>query len=66
MEFETVKDLLWAMNKPSSTKERKETGILRFFKCFSRMWQTGKIYKADKIEKKNCSNYTAFSYLLNN
>ena len=37
------------MNKPSSTKERKETGILRVFKHFLRMWKIGKIYKVNKM-----------------
>ena len=37
------------MNKLLLTKERKETGILRFFQHFSRMWKTDKIYKTDKI-----------------
>lgn len=38
------------MKRPSSTKESMETGILRFFKCLSRIWRTGAEYKADKIE----------------
>ena len=40
------------MNKPLSTKERKETRFLRFFKCFSRMWKTSEIYKTDKMEER--------------
>jgi len=34
------------------TKDKTETGIFRFFKCFSRIWKTREIYKADKIEKR--------------
>ena len=26
-----------------------DTGILRIFRCFSRMWRTGAMYNADKI-----------------
>ena len=33
----------------SSTNERMEIGILRFFRCFSRMCKNGERYKADKI-----------------
>jgi len=47
--FKTWIDLCWEMNRLSSTKERKEIGILRFFKCFSRMWKIGERYKADKM-----------------
>ena len=36
------------MNKPSSTKEIRETGMLRDFKCFSRIYRRGERYKADK------------------
>ena len=32
-----MKDLFWAIKRPSLTKERMETGILRFFNLFSRM-----------------------------
>jgi len=53
------------MNKPSSTKERKETGILRFFKCFSRIWKTDKIYKADKMGEKANPYPTPTSMLKN-
>ena len=33
-------------------KDRIETGIFKFFKCFSRMWKIREIYKADKIGEK--------------
>jgi len=32
-----VKNLLWKMKRPSSTKEMKEIGILRCLRHFSRM-----------------------------
>ncbi len=35
--------------RPSSTNERMKFGILRFFRCFSRICKNGKRYKADKI-----------------
>ena len=46
------------MNKPLLTKEKTETG---FFKYFSRMWKTGKIYKTDKIGERAepCSTPTS-------
>ena len=40
------------MNKLLSMKNKIEIGIFRFFKHFSRIWKTGEIYKADKMEKK--------------
>ena len=42
-------DLLWVMKSLLSTKERKETGIFRFFKQFSKIWKIGGRYKVDKI-----------------
>ena len=36
------------MNNPSSTKEIRETGMLRDFKRFSRIYRRGERYKADK------------------
>jgi len=35
--------------RPSSTKEIIETGILRFLRCFSKMYKKGERYKADII-----------------
>jgi len=37
------------MKSPSSTKEMIEIGILRFFRCFSKINRKGKKYKANKI-----------------
>ena len=42
-------DLFCEMNKPSSTKEIRETGMLRDFKRFSRIYRRGERSKADKI-----------------
>jgi len=35
--------------RPSSTKEMIETEILRFLRCFSKMYKKGERYKTDKI-----------------
>jgi len=35
--------------RPLSTKERIETGILRFLKCFSRIYRKGKRYKEERM-----------------
>jgi len=43
------RDLFCAIMRPSSTKERMETGIFRFIRCFSRIYKRGVRYKADKI-----------------
>ena len=37
------------MKSPLSTKEMIETGILRFFKHFSKVNRKGERYKADKM-----------------
>jgi len=37
------------MKSSSSTKEMIETGILRFFRCFSKINRKGERYKADKM-----------------
>jgi len=37
------------MKSLSSTKEIIETGILRFFRCFSKINRKGKRYKANKM-----------------
>ena len=37
------------MNRPLSTKERKETGIFRFFILFSKMWKIGAMKRADRM-----------------
>jgi len=42
-------DLFCEMNKPSSTKEIRETGMLREFRRFSRIYRRGERYRADKI-----------------
>ena len=42
-------DLFCEMNKPSSTKEIRETGMLREFRHFSRIYRRGERYRADKI-----------------
>ena len=43
------KDLFCMIMRPSSTNERIETGILRFLRCFSRIYKKEVRYKADKI-----------------
>ena len=43
------KDLLWAIKRLLSTKERMEMGIFRIFKQFSRIWRTEARYKADEM-----------------
>ena len=43
------KDLLWAIKRPLSIKERMEMGIFRIFKQFSRIWRTEARYKTDKM-----------------
>jgi len=42
-------DLFCEMNKSSLTKEIRETGMLREFRCFSRIYRRGERYRADKI-----------------
>ena len=42
-------DLFYEMNKPSSTKEMRETGMLRDFRHFSRIYRRGERYRVDKI-----------------
>jgi len=42
-------DLFWEIRSPLSTNERKEIGIFRFFKQFSKICKIGERYKADKI-----------------
>jgi len=37
------------MMRPSSTKERIETGILRFLSQFSRIYRKGERYKEERI-----------------
>jgi len=37
------------MKSSSSIKEMVETGILRFFKCFSKINRKGERYKANKM-----------------
>ena len=37
------------MRIPSSTKERIEIGIFKFFKQFSRIWRNGERYSTNKI-----------------
>jgi len=37
------------MKRPLSTKEIIKTGILRFFRCFSKINRRGERYKADKM-----------------
>jgi len=37
------------MMRPSSTKERIETGILRFLRRFSRIYRKGERYKEERI-----------------
>jgi len=44
--------LFWEIKSPSSTKEMIETGILRFFRCFSKINRKGERYKADKIRER--------------
>jgi len=42
-------DLFCEINKPSSTKEIRETRMLREFRRFSRIYRRGERYKVDKI-----------------
>jgi len=37
------------MMRPSSTKERIETGILRFSKCFSNIYRKGERYREERM-----------------
>ena len=37
------------MKRLSSTKERMEIGIFRFFILFSKIWRIGDRYKAERI-----------------
>jgi len=43
------RDLFCVIIRPSSTKERMETGIFIFIRHFSRIYKRGIRYKADKI-----------------
>jgi len=43
-------DLFCEINKPSLTKEIRETGMLREFRHFSRIYRRGERYRVDKIE----------------
>jgi len=43
------RDLFCAIMRLLSTKERMETEIFRFIRCFSRIYKKGMRYKADKI-----------------
>ena len=43
------RDLFCAIMRPLFTKERMETGIFRFIRCFSRIYKREVRYKADKI-----------------
>jgi len=45
-------DLFCKMNKLSLTKEIRETGMLREFRHFSRIYRRGERYRADKIGDK--------------
>jgi len=38
--------------RPLSTKEMIEAGILRFLRCFSKMYKKGERYKANKIKER--------------
>ena len=42
-------DLFCEMNKLSSTKEIRETGMLREFRRFSKIYRRDERYRADKI-----------------
>ena len=37
------------MKRLSFIKERVETGIFRFFNCFSKIWKIEERYKAERI-----------------
>ena len=39
------------MNSLSSTNERKDIGILRFFILFSKIWKIGAIKRVNKMEE---------------
>jgi len=45
-------DLFCEMNKLSLTKEIRETGMLREFRHFSRIYRRDERYRADKIENR--------------
>ena len=40
------------MKRLLSIKEKVETGIFRFFNCFSKIWKIGERYKAERIEER--------------
>jgi len=40
------------MMRPLSTKERIETGILRFLSCFSRIYRKRERYKEERIRER--------------
>ena len=42
-------DLFCMIMRPSSTNKRVETGILRFLRQFSRIYEKGKRYKANNM-----------------
>ena len=44
--------MFWKIKSPSSTKERMEIGIFRFFILFSKIWRIGARYKVERIEEK--------------
>jgi len=46
------KDLFCVIMRPSSTNERIEMGIFRFFKHFSRMHKNEVRYKAERMGEK--------------
>ena len=50
--MEVTIDLSCEIKSPSSTKERVEIGIFRFFSQFSKIWNIGEIYKAEKIRER--------------
>jgi len=51
--------------RPSSTKDKMETGILRFFKQFSRIYNREERYKAKKMEERAEPCPTPISMLKN-
>ena len=48
-EFVFSKDFSWEIKSSSSTKERNETGIFRFFALFSKIWKIREKYNAERI-----------------
>ena len=47
--LEVAIDLFYEMKSLSSTKERVETEIFRFFNWFSKIWNIRERYKAERI-----------------